>query len=93
MSELAGPWLNLPLMLVGGAGDVLKDIKPLEDDRTYVNRNQTKQNKTNSLFFFFCLLILQTVLNLELERHDERVSTISFYGTKMLLTIQSHRHR
>lgn len=35
LSELAGPWLNLPLMLVGGAGDVLKDIKPTEDDRKY----------------------------------------------------------
>lgn len=33
LSELAGPWLNLPLMLVGGANDVLK---PLDDDRTYV---------------------------------------------------------
>lgn len=27
LSELAGPWLNLPLMLVGGAGDMLKDVK------------------------------------------------------------------
>lgn len=26
MSEMAGPWLNLPLMLVSGTGD-LKDIK------------------------------------------------------------------
>lgn len=33
LSELAGPWLNLPLMLVGGAGDVLKDMKPPEEDR------------------------------------------------------------
>lgn len=32
LSELAGPWLNLPLMLVGGAGDVIKDGKP-DDDR------------------------------------------------------------
>lgn len=24
LSELAGPWLNLPLMLVGGAGDIVK---------------------------------------------------------------------
>lgn len=27
LSELAGPWLNLPLMLVGGTGDILKDVK------------------------------------------------------------------
>lgn len=26
MSEMAGPWLNLPLMLVSGTGD-LKDLK------------------------------------------------------------------
>lgn len=32
LSELAGPWLNLPLMLVGGANDVLKDLKPGEDE-------------------------------------------------------------
>lgn len=32
LSELAGPWLNLPLMLVGGANDVLKQ---LEDDKKY----------------------------------------------------------
>lgn len=25
LSELAGPWLNLPLMLVGGAGDIVKE--------------------------------------------------------------------
>lgn len=38
LSELAGPWLNLPLMLVGGASsDVLKDVKPFEDDRMYVS--------------------------------------------------------
>lgn len=34
LSELAGPWLNLPLMLVGGANDVIKDTKP-EDERRY----------------------------------------------------------
>ena len=27
LSELAGPWLNLPLMLVGGAGDMVKETK------------------------------------------------------------------
>lgn len=36
LSELAGPWLNLPLMLVGGAGDVIKDAKSADDDRGYV---------------------------------------------------------
>lgn len=25
LSELAGPWLNLPLMLVGGANDIVKN--------------------------------------------------------------------
>lgn len=35
LSELAGPWLNLPLMLVGGAGDMIKDLKPGEDERRY----------------------------------------------------------
>lgn len=33
LSELAGPWLNLPLMLVGGAGDMIKDIKTMEEDK------------------------------------------------------------
>ncbi|XP_015039175.2 sodium channel protein 60E isoform X3 [Drosophila pseudoobscura] len=32
LSELAGPWLNLPLMLVSGADDVVKDIKQQSDD-------------------------------------------------------------
>lgn len=27
MSELAGPWLNLPIMMVPGTGDLVKDIK------------------------------------------------------------------
>lgn len=35
LSELAGPWLNLPLMLVGGAGDMLNNMKPTDDDKTY----------------------------------------------------------
>ncbi|XP_060654318.1 sodium channel protein 60E isoform X1 [Drosophila nasuta] len=32
LSELAGPWLNLPLMLVSGADDVVKDIKQQSDE-------------------------------------------------------------
>lgn len=27
LSELAGPWLNLPLMLVSGTSDMVKDVK------------------------------------------------------------------
>ncbi|XP_054090096.1 sodium channel protein 60E [Zeugodacus cucurbitae] len=32
LSELAGPWLNLPLMLVSGADDVVKDIKQQSEE-------------------------------------------------------------
>ncbi|XP_073812240.1 na channel protein 60E [Musca autumnalis] len=32
ISELAGPWLNLPLMLVSGADDVVKDIKQQSEE-------------------------------------------------------------
>jgi len=32
LSELAGPWLNLPLMLVSGADEVVKDIKQQNDE-------------------------------------------------------------
>lgn len=31
LSELAGPWLNIPLMLIGGAGEMLKDMKSEEE--------------------------------------------------------------
>lgn len=55
LSELAGPWLNLPLMLVGGAGDVLKDIKPLEDDRMYVPLSRCLL-LFHSCFFSFSLI-------------------------------------
>lgn len=27
LSELAGPWLNLPIMMVPGTGDMVKDVK------------------------------------------------------------------
>jgi hypothetical protein len=27
MSELAGPWLNLPIMMVPGTGEMVKDLK------------------------------------------------------------------
>lgn len=27
LSELAGPWLNLPIMSLPGTGDMVKDIK------------------------------------------------------------------
>lgn len=39
LSELAGPWLNLPLMLVGGATDIVKDVKTIEDERRYIIKN------------------------------------------------------
>lgn len=28
LSELTGPWMNLPLMLLPGTGDLVKDLKP-----------------------------------------------------------------
>lgn len=49
LSELAGPWLNLPLMLVGGANDMLKEMKPPEDDKKYAI-------KSHFFFFFFYYL-------------------------------------
>ena len=32
ISELAGPWLNLPLMLVSGADDVVNNIKQQNEE-------------------------------------------------------------
>uniref|UniRef100_A0A1A9V9W1 Uncharacterized protein n=1 Tax=Glossina austeni TaxID=7395 RepID=A0A1A9V9W1_GLOAU len=32
ISELAGPWLNLPLMMVSGADDVVRDIKQQNEE-------------------------------------------------------------
>lgn len=36
MSELAGPWLNLPIMMVPGTGDMVKDIKTSDDAKKFV---------------------------------------------------------
>ncbi|XP_031618644.1 sodium channel protein 60E isoform X2 [Contarinia nasturtii] len=51
LSELAGPWLNLPLMLVGGAGDMLKDMKPPEDDKNSDSGSRTPRRKSFYNFF------------------------------------------
>lgn len=81
LSELAGPWLNLPLMLVGGAGDVLKDMKPSEDDRKYVIELKKKRILIN--FIIFTLARIR-----DHELLVEKVSTISFYDIKMQWMIQ-----
>ncbi|XP_055858616.1 sodium channel protein 60E isoform X2 [Episyrphus balteatus] len=56
LSELAGPWLNLPLMLVSGADDVMKDIKQQNDDigkRGSIFVEAPRANRRRSFYNFF----------------------------------------
>ncbi|XP_059225604.1 sodium channel protein 60E isoform X7 [Stomoxys calcitrans] len=56
ISELAGPWLNLPLMLVSGADDVVKDIKQQSDDmgkRGSIFVEAPRANRRRSFYNFF----------------------------------------
>lgn len=92
LSELAGPWLNLPLMLVGGAGDMLKDMKPPEDDKKYAIKSLYYFNFDHialvdcTLYFGFFVFFYSSnsALTQEVEHHAERVSIISFCDIKML---------
>ncbi|XP_055920467.1 sodium channel protein 60E isoform X2 [Eupeodes corollae] len=56
LSELAGPWLNLPLMLVSGADDVMKDIKQQNEDigkRGSIFVEAPRANRRRSFYNFF----------------------------------------
>ncbi|XP_067630184.1 sodium channel protein 60E isoform X2 [Eurosta solidaginis] len=56
LSELAGPWLNLPLMLVSGADDVVKDIKQQSDElgkRGSIFMEAPRANRRRSFYNFF----------------------------------------
>nr|XP_032292108.1 sodium channel protein 60E isoform X3 [Drosophila virilis] len=56
LSELAGPWLNLPLMLVSGADDVVKDIKQQSDElgkRGSIFVEAPRANRRRSFYNFF----------------------------------------
>ena len=101
LSELAGPWLNLPLMLVGGAGDMLKEMKPPEDDKKYAIKSHFlllfvllhfqahNQIMVKNVFLVsFYSLYFNAVLIQEVGHHDARVSIISFCDTRMLWMIR-----
>lgn len=49
MSELAGPWLNLPLMMIPGTGDLVKDIKNNGD----IDLPPHKSPRRKSFYNFF----------------------------------------
>ncbi|XP_036331768.1 sodium channel protein 60E [Rhagoletis pomonella] len=56
LSELAGPWLNLPLMLVSGADDVVKDIKQQSEElgkRGSIFVEAPRANRRRSIYNFF----------------------------------------
>ncbi|XP_051859441.1 sodium channel protein 60E isoform X1 [Drosophila albomicans] len=56
LSELAGPWLNLPLMLVSGADDVVKDIKQQSDElgkRGSIFVEAPRASRRRSFYNFF----------------------------------------
>lgn len=50
LSELAGPWLNLPMMLVGGANDIIKDVNPDLEDFRCVPMNIIRLNSFMDFF-------------------------------------------
>lgn len=52
MSEMAGPWLNLPLMLVSGTGD-LKDIKVENSNTDLSLPDQKAANRRRSFYNLF----------------------------------------
>ncbi|XP_026836352.1 sodium channel protein 60E isoform X1 [Drosophila erecta] len=56
LSELAGPWLNLPLMLVSGADEVVKDIKQQNDElgkRGSIFVEAPRASRRRSFYNFF----------------------------------------
>lgn len=48
MSEMAGPWLNLPLMLVSGTGD-LKDLK-VDNKADFTLQEQKSSGRRRSFY-------------------------------------------
>lgn len=55
MSELAGPWLNLPIMMVPGTGDMVKDIKSEHEAKRDLGAPPESSNRTRrkSIYSFF----------------------------------------
>ncbi|KAJ6635625.1 Sodium channel protein 60E [Pseudolycoriella hygida] len=51
LSELAGPWLNLPLMLVGGATDIVKNGENDEKKDIELSGNRTPRRRSFYNFF------------------------------------------
>lgn len=50
MSEMAGPWLNLPLMLVSGTGD-MKDIKVENNNSTDLSLPEARSSGRRRSFY------------------------------------------
>ncbi|KAL5288421.1 hypothetical protein ACFFRR_008949 [Megaselia abdita] len=54
LSELAGPWLNLPLMFVSGADELVKDIKQQnEEKRNSIFMDAPRSGRRRSFYNFF----------------------------------------
>ncbi|XP_037923835.1 sodium channel protein 60E isoform X3 [Hermetia illucens] len=55
LSELAGPWLNLPLMLVSGADELVKDISSQKDEKrnSILMDPSGKPSRRRSFYNFF----------------------------------------
>lgn len=77
MSELAGPWLNLPI-LVAGTSDLVKEVKACQDGKRY--ENYSKPFELNLASNYFKVISLH---HRKVQELVEKAFTISSLVAKM----------
>lgn len=94
MSEMAGPWLNLPLMLVSGTGD-LKDIKVESNNNADLSLPETKSSGRRRSFYNLFLggrqdAVDDSLVSPSLQRKGRRIPCRSLFTLPFPFAAELH---
>ncbi|XP_055533096.1 sodium channel protein 60E isoform X2 [Wyeomyia smithii] len=85
LSELAGPWLNLPLMLVSGTSDMVKDVKQQHSNGLELKDTPELKVRRRSFYNFF----LRHQDAVEESNNTPQARKRSFKGSETNLSISA----